>query len=130
MLAQKPPQIIDLQLMIALFFSGILLSLRPDCWWYRDFGGIAQLVEQRTENPCVAGSIPAPTTEIKRVNSSLFLCPLFAMLNLDQEPAFVETIKWIMEAIGAKPLIITRRKIKRLSIKYSTKSKEKVNTPC
>jgi hypothetical protein len=27
------------------------------------FGAIAQLVEQRTENPCVAGSIPAGTTE-------------------------------------------------------------------
>ena len=26
-------------------------------------GAIAQLVEQRTENPCVAGSIPAGTTE-------------------------------------------------------------------
>jgi hypothetical protein len=26
-------------------------------------GTIAQLVEQRTENPCVAGSIPAGTTE-------------------------------------------------------------------
>jgi hypothetical protein len=26
------------------------------------FGRIAQLVEQRTENPCVAGSIPAPAT--------------------------------------------------------------------
>ncbi len=26
-------------------------------------GIIAQLVEQRTENPCVAGSIPADTTE-------------------------------------------------------------------
>jgi hypothetical protein len=25
-------------------------------------GRIAQLVEQRTENPCVAGSIPAPAT--------------------------------------------------------------------
>ncbi len=25
-------------------------------------GAIAQLVEQRTENPCVAGSIPAGTT--------------------------------------------------------------------
>jgi len=28
------------------------------------FGTIAQLVEQRTENPCVAGSIPAGTTRI------------------------------------------------------------------
>ena len=26
-------------------------------------GTIAQLVEQRTENPCVAGSTPAGTTE-------------------------------------------------------------------
>jgi len=29
-------------------------------------GIIAQSVEQRTENPCVAGSIPADTTETKR----------------------------------------------------------------
>ena len=28
-------------------------------------GIIAQLVEQRTENPCVAGSIPADTTTFK-----------------------------------------------------------------
>ena len=26
------------------------------------FASVAQLVEQRTENPCVAGSIPAPGT--------------------------------------------------------------------
>jgi hypothetical protein len=32
----------------------------------RGIGRVAQLVEQRTENPCVAGSIPAPTTESKR----------------------------------------------------------------
>ena len=25
-------------------------------------GGVAQLVEQRTENPCVGGSIPPPAT--------------------------------------------------------------------
>jgi hypothetical protein len=28
-------------------------------------GALAQLVEQRTENPCVAGSIPAGTTPFK-----------------------------------------------------------------
>ena len=28
----------------------------------RDNGAIAQLVEQRTENPCVPGSIPGGTT--------------------------------------------------------------------
>ena len=32
---------------------------------YRD-GAIAQLVEQRTENPCVPGSIPGGTTLLKR----------------------------------------------------------------
>ena len=30
-------------------------------------GTLAQLVEQRTENPCVPGSIPGGTTKIKRV---------------------------------------------------------------
>src|ERR1700677_1523508 len=29
-------------------------------------GRIAQLVEQRTENPCVAGSIPAPATTLNQ----------------------------------------------------------------
>ena len=39
------------------------LHLQPQ----RD-GIIAQLVEQRTENPCVAGSIPADTTESLQIN--------------------------------------------------------------
>ena len=30
-------------------------------------GAIAQLVEQRTENPCVPGSIPGGTTEKKQL---------------------------------------------------------------
>ena len=34
-------------------------------------GDIAQSVEQRTENPCVAGSIPAVTT---KVTKSTFKC--------------------------------------------------------
>ncbi len=29
-------------------------------------GAIAQLVEQRTENPCVPGSIPGGTTTLRR----------------------------------------------------------------
>ncbi len=33
-------------------------------------GAVAQSVEQRTENPCVAGSIPAHTT-IKRLSSNV-----------------------------------------------------------
>ena len=32
-------------------------------------GAIAQLVEQRTENPCVPGSIPGGTTENQRVTA-------------------------------------------------------------
>ena len=36
-------------------------SLQPQT---RNNGAIAQLVEQRTENPCVPGSIPGGTTEI------------------------------------------------------------------
>ena len=41
------------------------LHLQPlprESFGQRD-GIIAQLVEQRTENPCVAGSIPADTTD-------------------------------------------------------------------
>ena len=38
-------------------------------------GGVAQSVEQRTENPCVAGSIPAPATTfplILDINQTLY----------------------------------------------------------
>ena len=39
-------------------------------------GTIAQLVEQRTENPCVAGSNPAGTTKFESsfIKKGLFLC--------------------------------------------------------
>jgi hypothetical protein len=33
-------------------------------WNFRKKGAVAQSVEQRTENPCVGGSIPPHTTEI------------------------------------------------------------------
>ena len=36
-------------------------------------GAIAQLVEQRTENPCVTGSIPVGTTK-KRFHLGSFFC--------------------------------------------------------
>jgi hypothetical protein len=35
-------------------------------------GAVAQLVEQRTENPCVGGSIPPHTTRVRNC-ASLFL---------------------------------------------------------
>ena len=36
-------------------------------------GTLAQLVEQRTENPCVPGSIPGGTTNSELIESSEFL---------------------------------------------------------
>ena len=41
----------------------LYLPLQPQT---RNNGAIAQLVEQRTENPCVPGSIPGGTTFTKR----------------------------------------------------------------
>ena len=35
-------------------------------------GAIAQLVEQRTENPCVPGSIPGGTTSKSRISEMKF----------------------------------------------------------
>jgi hypothetical protein len=55
------------KLFFLIFISFILeikdftLSLQP-----QNDGAIAQLVEQRTENPCVPGSIPGGTTFTKR----------------------------------------------------------------
>ena len=44
------------------------------------FCAIAQLVEQRTENPCVTGSIPVGTTKIKQLHKHVaaFLCSIMA----------------------------------------------------
>ncbi len=41
-------------------------------------GAIAQLVEQRTENPCVPGSIPGGTTE----QGKMQIFPLFYFRNM------------------------------------------------
>ena len=43
----------------SLQFQKLCLPLQPQT---RKIGAIAQLVEQRTENPCVPGSIPGGTT--------------------------------------------------------------------
>ena len=37
------------------------------------FGGVAQLVEQRTENPCVIGSIPIPATTLNPCKTGVYL---------------------------------------------------------
>ncbi len=40
---------------------------------YKITGAVAQLVEQRTENPCVGGSIPPHTTTLKPDHSGFFI---------------------------------------------------------
>ena len=45
----------------SLQFKKVSLPLQP-----QNDGAIAQLVEQRTENPCVPGSIPGGTTLKKK----------------------------------------------------------------
>ena len=55
----------------SLQFKKVSLPLQPQT---RNNGAIAQLVEQRTENPCVPGSIPGGTTENQAVT---FICNCF-----------------------------------------------------
>ena len=43
-------------------------------------GAIAQLVEQRTENPCVPGSIPGGTTARESCESDSLFLPLYRYL--------------------------------------------------
>ena len=46
-------------------------------------GQVAQLVEQRTENPCVAGSIPALATKIPALVCKAVACVALAFAALD-----------------------------------------------
>ena len=46
----------------------------------REVGAVAQSVEQWTENPCVAGSIPAHTTLKPQSNLRLFIFTRFLIL--------------------------------------------------
>ena len=58
----------------SLQFKKVSLPLQPQT---RNNGAIAQLVEQRTENPCVPGSIPGGTTCKKSVVNKLFTTLFF-----------------------------------------------------
>ena len=52
-----------------IFSFKIICTLKQNiylCTRKQNDGGIAQSVEQRTENPCVPGSIPGATTEKKK----------------------------------------------------------------
>lgn len=46
------------------------------------FGDVAQLVEQRTENPCVGGSIPSITTQKNLPDQEVF-CFDYARFNVE-----------------------------------------------
>ena len=56
-------------LQIRYFCSTFVSAFREtlDVWSRERDGTIAQLVEQRTENPCVTGSIPVGTTTKKEI---------------------------------------------------------------
>ena len=53
-----------------MFFPKIIRKARKKQYLctriQKNVGAIAQLVEQRTENPCVPGSIPGGTTEAEK----------------------------------------------------------------
>ena len=51
--------------------------------WHHESGGIAQSVEQGTENPCVPGSIPGPAT-ILYLRQSIRLAFLFLRPEIKQ----------------------------------------------
>ena len=61
-------------------------------------GALAQLVEQRTENPCVPGSIPGGTTIKTLSKNSLgffnFKCLIFLKLYI----AYI--INWCLSSVG------------------------------
>jgi hypothetical protein len=59
--------------LIGDFFASSAGGLREQYGW------IAQSVEQRTENPCVAGSIPAPATTLKNASKINGLSMLFEL---------------------------------------------------
>ena len=61
----------------SLQFKKVSLPLQPQT---RNNGAIAQLVEQRTENPCVPGSIPGGTTQTKVKSLILMELAIFLLV--------------------------------------------------
>ena len=61
-------------------------------------GAIAQLVEQRTENPCVPGSIPGGTTALEEIRGLFILCNLCIwLLNRKGFPIILKSLSDIGE---------------------------------
>jgi hypothetical protein len=68
-------------------------------------GAVAQSVEQRTENPCVAGSIPAHTTEKPQDFLGLFY---FILFNLKYEKShLILNNTFLLFFGGCCPKVIT-----------------------
>ena len=59
-----------------MFLNKYIVYLRT-----KSNGAIAQLVEQRTENPCVPGSNPGSTTKAEYINTNVCI-PLFFIFDL------------------------------------------------
>ena len=70
----------------------------------QNHGAIAQLVEQRTENPCVPGSIPGGTTKKDRI-CGLFLFELAQPLGNDSLEHPFHFVWQEREVDKLKPLI-------------------------
>ena len=63
-------------------------------------GAIAQLVEQRTENPCVPGSIPGGTTKKKRgIATQQRVIPLFLFFSLS---SFFPIYEYVLHSFCAR----------------------------
>ena len=96
-------------------------------------GAIAQLVEQRTENPCVPGSIPGGTTEKRVTEVTLFFCysPNFQyLINIQNKEGGYKTGKgdiypFLNEKIGrmqfAKNTLIGRMQFAPTMIKSTNR---------
>ena len=63
-------------------------------------GAIAQLVEQRTENPCVPGSIPGGTTKKTSIIRSLFCTIIISKVIHLYVPPKNSQRKYTLHAIG------------------------------
>ena len=66
---------------ILLILIKLCMELKFTYFCASFFGDVAQLVEQRTENPCVGGSIPSITTLEKPPAEAFFLS--LSMINFD-----------------------------------------------
>ena len=61
---------------MSIFYKNISKNIREYLQPQTNDGAVAQLVEQRTENPCVTGSIPVSTTSPEIFGAFFVMCEL------------------------------------------------------